>query len=461
MNEQLDTPLIIIIFGISGDLSQRKLLPALYHLMKRDELPSDLRIVGVSRRNIEVASVYENLHERIAEDDLDSETLSRLQASTEMFQLDTESKEAYAAFKEHLRNVSDKLGDGVSRIYYLSIPAQAFMTAVHYLGETGHHEPFASDSERPRILIEKPFGYDTHSAKELVSVVDEHFGELQAYRIDHYLAKETAQNILTFRFRNPLFKSIWNAKHIEQIKIVAHESIGIENRVSFYEQTGALRDFIQSHLIQLLALVVMEEPDSFESHDIHAAKLRLLEDIKTISTDEVSAIALRGQYDSYRHEVGNKDSLTETFARLTLHVHNAQWRDIPMVLETGKGLRDKTSKILVTFKNEDPECGPNILTFRIQPREGITMSLQAKRPGLDKDTETVEMEFDYEKSYGNTTEAYERVIIDAIRADQSLFASADEVLSSWRIMENVLTSWQKNSHDLRIYPIGSPAEEIN
>lgn len=459
MNEQ-SNPLILTIFGITGDLSQRKLLPAIYHLVKRGDMPQDLRIIGISRRELETSEIYASLHTHLHGDDYDEKVVEYLQSITETVQLDMESKDDYTAFKERLRTISGELGTGVSRIYYLSIPAQAFMTAVHLLGETGHHEPFSEDGERPRILIEKPFGYDTRSAKELVEVVDEHFGEQQAYRIDHYLAKETAQNILTFRFKNPLFRTIWSAKHIQQIQILAHESIGIEGRAGFYEQTGALRDFIQSHLIQLLALVTMAEPTSFESHDIHTAKSELLDAIRTVEDSEVSSVALRGQYEGYRDEVANQKSTVETFARLTLKVDNDQWRDVPMILETGKGLHDKSSLIGVSFKSDDQKCGPNVLTFRIQPREGITMSLQAKRPGLVKETETVEMDFDYERSYGNTAEAYERVIIDAIRSDQSLFASANEVLSAWRIMENVISVWSKNDDGLRIYPLGSHAEDI-
>lgn len=460
MNEAQQNPLILSIFGITGDLSQRKLLPAIYHLIKRGELPEEFKIVGVSRRETTPASVYEGLAKRLQSEEFDSSIVDTMIRSTEMIQLDMDNQDDYVAFRQRLEEISGELGDGVSRIYYLSIPAQAFMKAVHLLGETGHHEPFANDSERPRILIEKPFGYNTQSAQELVQVVDEHFGEQQAYRIDHYLAKETAQNILTFRFKNPLFRTIWNAKHIESIKILAHESIGIEGRAGFYEQTGALRDFIQSHLIQLLALVAMDEPDSFESHDIHSAKLAFLDSIKTVELDEVASVAERGQYDSYRAEVENSKSHTETFARLTLRVDTDQWRNVPLILETGKGLHDKCSKIVVAFKSDDQKCGPNILTFRIQPREGITMSLQAKRPGLVKETEAVEMEFDYERSYGGTSDAYERVIVDAIRSDQSLFASADEVMSAWRIMENIIVSWAKNDDDLHIYPLGSHAEDI-
>lgn len=460
MNNYLDNPLIIVIFGITGDLSQRKLLPALYHLTKRQELPRDVRIVGVSRQKIPVSQVYKALPERIHGTDLDKAVIEQLHDNTIMVQMDLDSTDEYLAFKEQLRTLSEELGPGVSRMYYLSIPSQAFVSVVHHLGRTGHHEPFGDDAERPRLLVEKPFGYDTASAQTLVRAADEHFGEQQTFRIDHYLAKETAQNILTFRFQNPLFSSIWNNRHIESIKVVAYETLGIEKRVTFYEQTGALRDFIQSHLIQLLALITMERPTAFESADIHAEKLRLLDSITTIAPSAVSEHATRGQYDTYRSEVANPHSTVETFARLQLAIDNERWQGVPMIVETGKALHEKCSRIIVSFRTSPEAPGENTLVFRIQPREGITLSLQAKRPGLDKETETVDLDFDYKRSYGPTAEAYERVIIDAIRGDQSLFASAAEVLSSWRIIENVLVAWQNNPDDLRIYPVGQAASNI-
>lgn len=461
MNDYLDRPFILVIFGITGDLSQRKLLPALYHLVKHRQLPERIKIVGVSRHKVPVSEVYETLHQKIHGEDYDKAIVEQLHHATEMLQIDLDNSSDYERLLEELRVMSDELGPGVSRLYYLSIPAQAFVTVVHHLGETRHHEPFGQDSERPRLLVEKPFGYDTASAETLVQAADEHFSEQQTFRIDHYLAKETAQNILTFRFQNPLFQSIWNTKHIESIQIVAYETIGIENRVAFYEQTGALRDILQSHLMQLLALITMEKPAALESHDIHKSKLRLLESIDTIAADEVETRAIRGQYDSYTSEVANQHSHVETFARLHLKIDNEQWRGVQVSIETGKALHEKCTEIIVRFRASEDAPGTNTLTFRVQPQEGITLSLQAKRPGLSKETETVKMDFDYDRAfYGLTGDAYERVIIDAVRGDQSLFATAAEVLTSWRIVENVLEQWSETSNGLRIYPVGSPASDI-
>ena len=461
MNDYLNKPFILIIFGITGDLSQRKLLPALYHLIQHRQLPEKIKIVGVSRQRIPVSSVYQSLHLRIHGDDYDRTIVQKMTDATEMLQIDMENSDDYTRMLEKLRVMSDSMGPGVSRLYYLSIPAQAFVSVVHLLGETCHHEPFELEGERPRLLVEKPFGYDLSSADKLVRAADEHFGEQQTFRIDHYLAKETAQNILTFRFQNPLFQSIWNRKHIDSIRIVAYETIGIEKRVAFYEQTGALRDILQSHLMQLLALITMEKPEALESHDIHKSKLRLLESIEVISAEEVRKKAIRGQYDNYRAEVANPVSRVETFARLHLDIDNELWRGVEVMIETGKALHEKSTQIEVKFRASDDAPGTNILTFRVQPQEGITLSLQAKRPGLAKETDTVKMEFDYDRAFfGPTGDAYERVIIDAIRGDQSLFATAAEVLTSWRIVENVLDYWSNSGEDLVIYPVGSFASDI-
>lgn len=461
MNDYLDKPLVLVIFGITGDLSQRKLLPALYHLVQHHQLPQDIKIVGISRNKVPVSEVYKGLHDKLRNSDYDKAVVEQLHDSTLMVQMDLDNAQDYVRLLEELRDISGELGPGVSRLYYLSIPSQAFVSVVHHLGENGHHEPFGQDGERPRLLVEKPFGYDTSSAETLVQAADEHFGEQQTFRIDHYLAKETAQNILTFRFQNPLFQTIWNSKHIESIHIHAYETIGIENRVTFYEQTGALRDILQSHLLQLLALITMEKPAALESHDIHKAKLRLLESIDIISKENVHAHAVRGQYDSYKSEVDNPHSHVETFARLHLNIDNEQWRGVDVQLETGKGLHEKCTEIIVTFRSTENAPGTNQLVFRVQPREGITLSLQAKRPGLNKDTEMVQMEFDYDRAfYGQGGDAYERVIIDAVRGDQSLFATAAEVITSWKIVENVLQTWKNSGEHLHIYSVGTHAKDI-
>ncbi len=455
-----DKPLLLVIFGITGDLAQRKLLPALYNLRRKHALPERIRIVGLSRQSVSTKTIYQGLTERFAGTDFDPEIIDYLTRITDMVQLDMANPDDYAQLRLQLHDITRELGGGVGRLYYLSIPSQAFKEVVTQLGATGHNQPFAEDVDQPRILVEKPFGYNTASAKELIAAIDNSFGEQQTFRIDHYLAKETAQNILTFRFRNPLFQAMWNTRHIDAIHLSAREAIGIEGRSGFYEQTGALRDILQSHLLQLLALFTMESPARFTSADIHRAKLRLLDSVATIEREELYEKAIRGQYSSYRSEVNNPHSNTETYAKLHLSIDNEQWRGVSVVLETGKALSEKCTEVTIRFRPTSDISGTNALIFRLQPREGITLKLQAKQPGLDNETEEVEMDFDYAKSFGGTSEAYERVIIDAVRGDQALFASSAEVLSSWRIVENVLEAWSESDNGLHLYETGASPETI-
>lgn len=380
-----------------------------------------------------------------------------LQRKTDVIQMDLLDSAAYVNLLDRLQTIEDSLGEGASRLYYLSIPSQAFTPIIRLLGETGHNAPLAGGQDAPRLLIEKPFGYDLASAKELIQVVDEHFGEGQIYRIDHYVAKETVQNILTFRFQNPLFESIWDNQHIDHISVVAHEKIGIEGRATFYEQTGALRDLIQSHLLQLLAITTMAKPARLENDEIHAEKLKLLQAVVPITPDKVTSETVRGQYEGYRQEVANPHSLIETYAKLQLQIDNDQWRGVQLTLETGKALAEKLTEISICFKqSSDSEQEKNKLIFRIQPKEGITLRLQTKRPGIQNYTDSADMNFDYAHSFNERpAEAYERVIVDAIRGDQTLFASAAEVMRSWEIIENVLEQWSHSDEGLNIYHAGS------
>lgn len=458
--EYRQKPLVFVVFGITGDLSHRKILPALYNLLEKNHLPQAFKIVGVTRQEYSVEQLYKDFAVR-HDGKYSTGTLQTLQDATSIATLDMSDLNSYVSLRENLERVSAELGDNASRIYYLSIPPQAFIDVVNRLGESGHNHAFKNEIAAPRLLIEKPFGYDLSSAKTLVEAASMHFSEDQLYRIDHYLAKETAQNILTFRFNNPLFQTIWNARHIDQISITAYESIGIEGRANFYEQTGALRDLLQSHLLQLLALVTMEQPGTLDSSGIRRAKRRLLESITPIAAGEVSSKATRGQYQGYRAEVRNPQSTTETYARLALDIDNEQWRGVAITLETGKALAEKKSQITIRFRTAEAQSGTNTLTFRLQPQEGITLSLQAKKPGLGNDTDVVEMAFDYASTFQTgSAEAYERVIVDAIRGDQSLFLSSEEVIACWQIVENVMEKWQHSETDLQFYEIGDTPEHI-
>lgn len=448
-------PLLLVIFGITGDLSHRKILPALYRLLERGDLPEKFSIIGVTRQNYTVEHLYDDFSHRYGAE-CDADILQKLQAATSLQTLDMTDEASYVSLRSVLESASAKLGSNARRMYYLSIPAQAFIQVIDYLGQTAHNVSFANEVEPPKLLIEKPFGYDLASGKALVTAATAHYTEDQLYRIDHYLAKETAQNILTFRFNNPLFQTIWNAKHINRICITAYESIGIEGRANFYEHTGALRDVIQSHLLQLLALITMEQPGTLDSDGIRRAKRRLLDAITPLSDDAVATQkVLRGQYSGYKDEVQNPDSVTETFAKLSLEIDNEQWRGATVEVAAGKALAERSSQIAVHFRAAHEQPGSNTLSFRLQPSEGITLTLEAKTPGLGNDTEVVDMTFDYATSFDTqNAEAYERVIVDALRGDQSLFLSSEEVLICWRIVENVVQQWQASTENLIIYNQG-------
>jgi glucose-6-phosphate 1-dehydrogenase len=306
-------------------------------------------------------------------------------------------------------------------------------------------------------LVEKPFGNDLASAKDLIAFVSQHFHEDQIFRIDHYLAKETAQNILAFRFSNPLIEGIWSRRFIDQIQITAAEKIGINGRASFYENMGALRDFVQSHLVQLMAIVMMEYPEDMSPDAIHQEKLKLLQSIEPILPHNVDDIAVRGQYDAYRNEAKNPTSNVETYAAIKLEVANPRWGGMPVLLRTGKNLEHKATEIVVVFNDRfGHQLAGNLLIIRIQPNEGISLKLQAKKPGFVQDLEPVQMEFCYSGVFnGHHPDAYQRVLIDAMRGDQTLFTTSDEVIASWQLLQPVLDNWQASSAQPQTYAGGS------
>lgn len=453
MPDYLVNPLVLVIFGITGDLAKRKLLPALYHLQKSGQLPEQYHIVGISRHNVKAKDLFNNLKQSLPKKDYDKRIVKQLVSKTEIKRMDLSAKGDYQQLLKYLKTVEDKLGPDVNRLYYLSVPPGAVTPIVRHLGECGHNDCPPGRHEAPRLMLEKPFGHDLESAKQLIGDIGMHFSEDQIYRIDHYLARETAQNILVFRSENPLFQSVWNNRHIDHITVLAHESIGIEGRASFYEGVGALRDLLQSHLLQLLAITTMDRPGKLSSKQIHAKKLELLKSIKQIEPTK----AWRGQYKGYTDEVNNPNSDTETYARVQLEIGSKAWHGVSVVLETGKAMEAKKTQIIVCFRQEsssDPEH--NQLKFRIQPGEGITLRLQAKHPGVEEKVEPVKMKFNYDDSFGERQlDPYERVIIDAMRGDQALFASAEEVLESWRIFDKILASWTDSNKDLVIYEKGS------
>lgn len=456
---QLD-PAAIVIFGITGDLSTRKLLPSLYELIKNGLLHDKSRVIGVTRREISVEALLAETRQGIRAKDgrVDTAALAQLGRQIKLYQMDASAPAGYPAFRQHLDDLENQVGLCMSRIFYLSIPPQVSTPIITHLGQQGLNH--GCQHGRPaRLLLEKPFGFDVKTAEELIETTTAYFDEKQIFRIDHYLAKETVQNIITFRFRNPIFEDIWDNRHIKNIEIVADEALDIEGRANFYEQTGALRDLIQSHLLHVMAVVMMEKPaDIADADAIHAGRLQVLDSIEAVPAAQVAERALRGQYDGYRAEVANPDSNVETFAQLELYSLADRWRDVPIIVRTGKALAAKQTRITVCFR---PEAGDhdhtNQLIFNIQPDESIEIELWVKKPGFKRVLQTASMRFSYQQTFDDNghPDAYERVLVDAIRGDNTLFATSAEVLSAWRILQPVLTAWAAGDDGLKLYTKGS------
>jgi glucose-6-phosphate 1-dehydrogenase len=446
MSEHPTPAPIIVIFGITGDLSKRFLLPALYHLLRRGLIPESTRIIGTSRKKLDKKEFIGTVELCVLEKDkvCDPEGIKKVNDSLEIIQLDPGDLKDYHKLS-HLVKAHDA-SDSKVHMFYMSVPSTAYEPIITHLAEAGLNQG------KSRLMLEKPFGYDLESAKELVKLVNSCFSEEQIYRIDHYLAKETAQNLLTFRLHNPIFKPLWSAEHIERVHIKAFEAIGIEGRANFYEQMGALRDFVQSHLMQLLSIVMMDLPIDMSSNAIHTAKQNFFRTLEPADPK----LAVRGQYDSYKEEVNNKDSVTETYAKVVLADNSQIWQGTEIILETGKAMDKKSTEVSVEFKSEH-ERRRDKLTFQIQPSEGISLDLVVKEPGIESNMKHEMMDFKYDHSFKDYEfiDAYERVLLDAISGDQSLFASDQEVIETWRVLQPVLEAWQASDAHLHIYKAGS------
>jgi len=457
-NEPQLEPAIIVIFGITGDLSKRYLLPSLYHLIKDGLLDDKTEIVGVTRGTTTASELLDSteLCGEVDNHTCDPDALEKMRSHTTMFQMDLTEASDYTKLHTMLDEMETRIGVCMNRLYYLSIPPQVYMPVIRLMGKAGLNTSCQHGEAMTRLLVEKPFGFNLQSARELIKETGEVFGEEQIFRIDHYLAKETVQNILTFRFKNPIFENLWNSKYISGITISAHEKIGIEGRGTFYEPLGALRDFIQSHLMQVLAIVTMDKPEIFDSEHIHKAKQELMQKIEAVPGDKVVTRALRGQYNGYRDEVKNADSITETYAAVTVYIDNERWQKVPIRLSTGKALSERKTEITVSFDGETGEK-VNHLRFRIQPNEGIELDLLTKKPGFSDELQTTIMDFSYANDFASHghPDAYERVLVDAVRGDHTLFATDEEVLASWRVLQPVVNEWSKNGSDLVFYKPGT------
>jgi glucose-6-phosphate 1-dehydrogenase len=415
------SPTILVIVGITGDLSKRKLLPAITQLAKSGALPEKTRVIGITRQALSIDQVLDGQKE-----------VDFLKSSLELYQMDLTSIDDYQTLKTYLQRTAKALGTTTQTIFYLSIPPQFSRPVVELLGEAG----FADDPQT-KLLLEKPFGTDLSSARELITETKRHFKESQLYRIDHYLAKEMAQNIIVLRGSNALLRRTWNHEFIERIEIVASESIGIEGRTQFYEQTGALRDLVQSHLLQLAALVLMNIPAADSLDDVPALRAQALKHLYIDSKNPV----IRGQYKGYQEEVSNPGSLTETYVDATFLSREERWLGVPIRIITGKALQEKTTYIRIVYrKSEEHEA--NELIIALQPDAGAMLRIWTKVPGYDRRLEQHDLRISLADHSETVPEAYEQVLLDAIHANHELFASSEEVLETWRIIQPLLDEWQ-------------------
>lgn len=460
-------PTSIVIFGASGDLTERKLIPSLFNLYCKKRMPEEFHIVGYGSTDFSDESFRSHLKDGMRE-------FSQAEYSEGDWNdfashvVYMQGKYARENFEKLHSFLNEWQGEAGNRIYYMATPPGAFPKIIDLLGDTGQLEE--SHGWR-RVVIEKPFGTDLASAQQLNEQIHRTLTEKQIYRIDHYLGKETVQNILVTRFANTIFEPLWNRNYIDHIEITVAETVGVEHRAKFYDEVGVLRDMFQNHLLQLLSLVAMEPPVSFDASALRNEKVKVLSAITPMTEEEVEQSTVRGQYKGYRAEEGTKkDSMSATFGAVRLFVDNWRWQGVPFYLRSGKKLKEKLSQITIEFK-EPPHLlfptakehiTPNMLMLYLQPDEGVHWRFEAKVPDTVAELRSVDMEFHYADSFGTTAipEAYERLLLDTITGDASLFTRADEVETAWGIIDPILVAWDAQKQPLAFYEPGSwgPAE---
>lgn len=455
---------IVFIFGGSGDLNYRKLTPALYNLSLDGYLPEQFAVVGIGRSKYSDSSFRDRLLEGIKsfsrqKDELDTKW-DAFSKSVSYLNMDGEDAGAYKKIADWVKEKETEWNTQANVIFYLAVAPQLVPDIATNLGKL----PLCGDTSRVRIVVEKPFGHDLESARSLNTLLGGLFAEKQIYRIDHYLGKETVQNILALRFANALFEPLWNRNYIDHIQITAAETVGLEGRGGYYETSGALRDMVQNHLLQILCLIAMEAPVSFDADEVRNKKVDVLSAIRHFTHDAVRDNAVRGQYDAgvvngkkvaaYRDEEGvAHESATETFAAVKFFVDNWRWSGVPFYVRTGKFLQQKKTQITIEFKSaphfafpqESADTWrPNRLIISIQPDMDIRLRFQAKRPGQSMMLNPVEMVFNYADAFdGQQPEAYETLLLDVMQGDATLFMRADQVDQAWQVVTPILDVWQK------------------
>jgi glucose-6-phosphate 1-dehydrogenase len=460
-------PCVLAIFGASGDLTRRKIFPALYSLAMRKLLPEQFGVVGIARTEQSteefVASMEEGI-QKFARDEFRSDVWDRLAAVTRYVSMDFADERGEDLVAQTLNEFDEQLGTRGNRVCYLAVPPTAMPTLVQELGER------RTTTGWFRLIVEKPFGHDRASARELNELLARHFTEDEIFRIDHYLGKETVQNLLALRFANGIFEPIWNRQFIDHVQITVAESIGVEGRAAYYEQAGAVRDIFQNHLLQLVALTAMEPPIDFDAESVRNEKVKVM---RALSTPNPRFV-VRGQYGrgfiegvevpGYREEPGvSPDSTTETFVAARLFVDNWRWADTPFYVRTGKRLPRRDTTIAIQFKRaphppfEDVnELRPNVLFVHVQPNEGVSLAIGAKVPGEGMRVRTVHMDFLYGGTFRTALpDAYERLILDTMLGDQTLFTRADEIEEQWALVDAITAAWLRERPTFPNYAAGT------
>ncbi len=467
-SEAQPQPATLVIFGATGDLTKRKLIPALYNLAIDGHLPPNFSVIGFARRDWTDEFFRNEMCEGIKEFSrrpFDQNLWNTFSQSLHFLSSNFDEPEGYKELQSCLDRFDEERGTPGSRLYYLSTPPSYYPTIIENLGEAGLSGRMARRNEGTysRIIIEKPFGHDLESAIALNDQLHQVFTEQQIYRIDHYLGKETVQNILVLRFANGMFEPMWDRRYIDHVQITAAESVGVETRGGYYEESGALRDMVQSHLLQLLNLVAMEPPVAFDADAVRDEKVKVLKSIRPIRGNLVAEQVVRGQYDAgsvagkdvtaYRDEEKvSSESSTETYVAMKLFVDNWRWQGVPFYVRTGKSLTKRVTEIAIQFKQpplalfkgaeNQSSMEPNVLALRIQPDEGISLKVLAKTPGTRLNIRPVKMEFLYGSSFGeDPPEAYERLLLDSMIGDSTLFTRSDEVETAWSFVTDILETW--------------------
>jgi glucose-6-phosphate 1-dehydrogenase len=467
---------LLVIFGASGDLTNRKLIPGLYNLACEGCMNPEFEVLGIGRTPMSSEEFRKKAGEAAAKSkdtrDFSASGWTHFETRLNYMVGDINDPNFYPRLRAHLEQM-EKNGSSPNHLFYVSTPASVAGPIIEGLGSAGLNR---RDHGWTRIILEKPFGRDLRSAHALNGVVRGVFDEKAVYRIDHYLGKETVQNILVFRFSNSLFEPVWNRNYIDYVEITAAETVGVENRAAFYEETGALRDMVANHLLQLLALTAMEPPVAFDADSVREQKVRVFRSIRPMSVEDVARFTARGQYGpgmvdgkrvpGYRQEPGvNSKSITETYAAVKFHIENWRWAGVPFYIRTGKRLERNLTEIRVylkptpqaLFANTSSVIDPNVITISIQPDEGISIAFDAKRPGAQMRTVTVQANFSYQASFGSKGPvAYETLLLDSMRGDATLFTRRDEVEAEWRVITPIEEAWaQLPTPDFPNYAAGS------